>query len=246
MKENTKSPLDRFQQIVEENHNKAKMTINRTLINEIQNAALMLSKTDNKELRKEIVENLLERFKNEDLNQVTEIFIYSQCYWSTNEDPIPIQSRLCISLGKLFTESNLYYTASKIYTEESVRDSCALKFLIYLAYHVQHTDYVLDFIKGNYGGLYINLKTECVFALKESLPDNEIAQQIIRDSGITKYSLTFNTIDDTRSKPIKFKLKSSDQVSKKDSESAFNLRFQHQKPSHPGGNFGKMTDEVEV
>lgn len=49
--------------------------------------------------------------------------------------------------------------------------------------HDHHTPYVLNSIKENFKGFSKNKKTECVFQLKEALPENDIAQEIIKDSG---------------------------------------------------------------
>jgi hypothetical protein len=156
--------------------------------------------------RKGIISDLRERFKNEDLNKITEIFNYCQSFLSTNEEPLPMPSQLCISIGKLFTNENLHYTASKVYSKDEIEGGCALSFLVYLGMHEHHTNYVLSFINKNFEGFSKNKKTECVFQLKEALPDNEIAKQIIKDSGITEYVLTFSTEIESTSKPIDFQI----------------------------------------
>jgi hypothetical protein len=144
--------------------------------------------------------------KTKDLNQVTEIFIYCQSFLSSNEEPLPIPSQLCISVGKLFTNANLHYTATKVYSGDEIEGGCALSFLGYLAMHENHTPWVLHFINENFKGFSHNKKTECIFQLKETLPDNEIAKQIIKDSGITEYRLIFSTQTDSTSKPITFQI----------------------------------------
>jgi|GEM_PF-1967313 len=206
MEEKKKSPLDQFQEVLDQQHKNIIQGINNALLNDILKTAKTVEENKDETKLKEIITNLRERFKNEDLNQVTEIFNYCQGFLSTNEEPLPMASQLCISVGKLFTNENLHYTASKVYTKDEIAGGCALSFLGYLAMHEHHTDYVLNFIEGNFEGFSKNKKTECVFQLKETLPDNEIAKQIIKDSGITEYMLTFSTGSDSTSKPITFQI----------------------------------------
>lgn len=225
MKNETTSPLEEFQKILSQQYENASESINKELYNEISKSAEIIEATKEKTRTKEIVDKLRERFKNEDLNQVTELFIYYQGYLSTNEEPLPLPSQLCIAIGKLFTNENLHYTASKVYSEDEIDGGSALSFLGYLAMHEQHTSYVINFIKENFKGFSQNKKTECVFQLKEVLPENEIAKKIIKDSGITKYELIFSTEKDSTSTPITFKI---DNLKKKDSNS--NLNLQNLKP----------------
>jgi hypothetical protein len=175
--EDKKSPLDQFQEILEQQHKNATRSVNDNLLNVILKTAKIVEENKDETKLKEIISDLRERFKNENLNQVTEIFKYCQSFLSTNEDPLPTPSQLCISIGKLFTNENLHYTASKVYSKDEIEGGCALSFLGYLAMHEHHTDYILSFINGNFEGFSKNKKTECVFQLKEALPDNEIAKQ---------------------------------------------------------------------
>ncbi|SHH21634.1 hypothetical protein SAMN05421866_2262 [Chryseobacterium oranimense] len=205
MKDNEINHLEEFQKIVLQQHENANKNINKELYDEILKTAEIIEKSDRSNT-KEILNKLRERFKNEDLNQVTDIFIYCQNFLSTNEEPLPLPSQLCIAIGKLFTNENLHYTSSKVYSDDQIDGGSALSFLVYLAMHEKHTPYVLDFIKENFKGFSRNKKTECVFQLKETLPENEIAQQIIKDSGITKYELIFSTEEDSISTPVTFKM----------------------------------------
>jgi hypothetical protein len=206
MEGSEKSPLDKFQEILEQQHENAIKDVNNALLNDILKTAKIVEENEDEKNLKEIISNLCERFKNEDLNQVTEIFIYCQSFLSSNEEPLPMPSQLCISIGKLFTNENLHYTASRVYSKDEIEGGCALSFLGYLAMHEHHTPYVLNFINANFKGFSHNKKTECVFQLKEVLPDNEIAKQIIADSGITEYKLIFSTETDSTSKPITFQI----------------------------------------
>jgi len=217
--------LEEFQKILSQQRENANKIINKELYNEILKTAEIIEGTKEKTSTKEIVDELRERFKNEDLNQVTNLFIYCQGFLSTNEEPLPLPSQLCIAIGKLFTNENLHYTASKVYSEDEIDGGSALSFLGYLAMHEQHTSYVLDFIEENFKGFSKNKKTECVFQLKETLPENEIAKKIIKDSGITKYELIFSTEEDSTSTPITFKI---DNLENKDNNSKQN--FQNLKP----------------
>ncbi|PZR19796.1 MAG: hypothetical protein DI539_12845 [Flavobacterium psychrophilum] len=205
MEENKKNPLDGFLEILEQQHKSALKNVNSLLYDDILNTSEIIEKEKDKTNLKEIVGNLRDRFKNENLNQVTDIFIYCQSFLSSNEEPLPMPSQLCISIGKLFTNENLHYTAGKVYSRDEIEGGSALSFLGYLAMHQHNTPYVLDFIKENFEGFSQNKKTECVFQLKEVLPDNEIARQIIENSGITKYELTFSTASDSTSRPITFR-----------------------------------------
>ncbi|MBO9584613.1 MAG: hypothetical protein J7574_10695 [Flavobacterium sp.] len=209
MEENKKSPFEGFQEILEQQHSNAIGNINNVLYNDIFETAKIVENNNEELDLGEILGNLRERFKNEDLNQVTEIFIYSQSFLSTNEDPLPMTSQLCISIGKLFTNKNLHYTASKVYSKDEIEGGCALSFLVYLAMHEQHTSYILSFIKENFEGFSQNEKTKCVFQLRDVLPDNEIAAQIVKNSGITKYELTFSTEVESISRPITFQIENS-------------------------------------
>ena len=206
MEESEKSPLDKFQETLEQQHENAIKDVNNALLNDILKTAKIVEENENETNLKEIISGLRERFKNEDLNQVTEIFIYCQSFLSSNEEPLPMPSQLCISIGKLFTNANLHYTASKVYSKDEIESGGALSFLGYLAMHEYHTSYILNFINENFKGFSNNKKTECVFQLKETLPDNEIAKQIIKDSGITEYKLIFSTETDSTSKPITFRV----------------------------------------
>ncbi|OUL60250.1 hypothetical protein [Flavobacterium sp. AJR] len=223
MKENEINPLEAFQKIVLQQHESAHASINKELYNEILKTAELIEIKDDKSNLKEIVDNLREKFKNEDLNQVTNLFIYCQSFLSTNEEPLPLPSQLCIAIGKLFTYENLHYTASKVYSDDEIEGGSALSFLGYLAMHEQHIPYVLNFIKDNFKGFSNNKKTECVFQLKELLPENEIAKQIVKDSGITKYELTFSTEQDSTSTPVTFK---KDNFKKEENNAKLNFQEQ--------------------
>lgn len=206
MEENKNNHFEGFLNILNEQHNNAVEGINMSLFDDITKTAEVIEKTKDETVKKEIIENLRKRFKNVDLNQVTDLFIYNQCFFTSNENPLPMPSVLCISIGKLFSEENLHYTASKIYSKDEIEGGCALSFLGYLAMYEHHKSYVLNFIKENFEGFSQNKKTECVFQLKQCLPDDEIAKQIINDSGITKYELIFSTETDASSTPITFKI----------------------------------------
>lgn len=197
--------LEGFLNILKEQHNASTKNINKSLFDDICKTAEIVEKTENEAERKEIIENLRVRFKNVDLNQVTDIFIYNQMFFTSNENPMPTPSILCVNIGKSFTEENLHYAASKVYSKDETEGGSALSFLGYLAIH-HHRTYVLNFIKDNFKGFSQNKKTECVFQLKQYLDDDEIAKQIINDSGITEYKLTFSTEEDSTSVPITFKL----------------------------------------
>lgn len=212
--ENNNSHLEGFLKILKEQHTNSIETVNKSLYEDICNASVIFEKTDDSATKKEIIEKLRERFKDSDLNQVTDIFIYCQSFLSSNENRLPMPSMLCIAIGKSFTKGNLYYTASKVYSNDEVEGDCALFFLVYLAMHEHHTSYVLNFIKENFKGFSQNKKTECVFQLKEVLPDNETAIQIIKDSGITEYKLIFGTNIDSTSKPITFQKQKNKNSSK--------------------------------
>lgn len=218
--------LEEFQKILSQQHENANKSINKDLYNEILKTTEIIEGTKEKTNTKEIVNKLRERFKDEDLNQVTDLFIYCQGFLSTNEEPLPMPSQLCIAIGKLFTKENLHYTASKVYSEDEIDGGSALSFLGYLAMHEQHTSYILNFIKENFKGFSKNKKTECVFQLKETLPENEIAKQIIKDSGITKYELIFSTEEDATSTPITFMINNFE---KEENNSKQN--FQNVKPN---------------
>ncbi|WP_264551880.1 hypothetical protein [Flavobacterium sp. N2038] len=227
MENNNINPLEGFQKMLLQQHENANGSIDKKLYDEIIKTAEIIEGKGDKSNLKEIIDNLRERFKNEDLNQVTNLFIYCQSFLTTNEEPLPLPSQLCIAIGKLFTHENLHYTASKIYSDDEIDGGSALSFLGYLAMHEQHTPYILNFIKENFSGFSKNKKTECVFQLKEILPENEIAKQIIEDSGITKYELIFSTEEDSTSRPITFK---RDNFKKADSN--VNPNFQEQKPDN--------------
>lgn len=206
MEDNKTNPLEEFQKMLLQQHENAANGINKALYNELLKTAEIIERIKDKSNVKEEVDKLREKFKHEDLNQVTDLFIYGQGFLSTNEEPLPLPSRLCIAIGKLFTYDNLHYTASKVYSDDEIAGGSALSFLGYLAMHEHHTTYVLNFIKENFKGFSKNKKTECVFQLKETLPENEIAQQIIKDSGITEYELIFSTEEEAISTPITFKI----------------------------------------
>ncbi|WP_196894656.1 hypothetical protein [Aureivirga marina] len=206
MKNNNMDPLEEFQKILNEQHENAVSGINQKLFDDIIKTAKIAEKTEDDEEFKDLTNNLRERFKNEDLNQVTDLFIYCQGFLSRNDDPVPMPSKLCISLGKLFTEENLYYTACKIYDQDEIESGCALSFLGYLAIFEQHESYIFNFLNENFEGFSQNKKTECVYQLKSIFPENEIAKKIIDKSGITEYKLVFSTDEDSSSKPITFKL----------------------------------------
>ncbi|MBL7704478.1 MAG: hypothetical protein JNM21_02915 [Taibaiella sp.] len=206
MEDNKTNPLEEFQKILLQRHENAANEINKALYNELLRTAEIIEGIKDNSIIKEEVDKLRERFKYEDLNQVTDLFIYCQGFLSTNEEPLPWPSRLCIAIGKLFTYDNLHYTAGKVYSNDEIAGGSALSFLGYLAMHEHHTTYVLNFIKENFKGFSKNKKTECVFQLKATLPENEIAQQIIKDSGITEYELIFSTEEDATSTPITFKI----------------------------------------
>lgn len=84
-------------------------------------------------------------------------------------------------------------------------------FVFFRVFSITRSPYqlLLNFIKENFSGFSQNKKTECVFQIKEILPDNEIAKQIIKDSGITKYELVFSTEVDSSSKPVTFKIENA-------------------------------------
>lgn len=206
MSENNQSPLDGFLGILKQQHEKSIENINMALYDDIVNTTELIEGTKDEDVRKEAVASLRNRFKNENLNQVTDIFIYCQRFLSENENPLPMPSQLCVSIGKLFTHENLHYAASKIYSPDETESGAALSFLGYLALIEQHTFYVLNFIKENFAGFSQNNKTTCVFQLKEILPDHKIAKQIVADSGITKYELSFSTSTDSSSVPITFQI----------------------------------------
>jgi len=210
MSENNQSPLDGFLGILKQQQEKSVEKINMALYDDIVNTAEVLKKAKDEAVQAEVVANLRNRFKNEDLNQVTDLFIYCQRFLSENGNPVPMASQLCISIGKLFTNENLHYAAVKVYSDDETESGAALSFLGYLALIEQHTSYVLNFIKENFAGFSQNNKTECVFQLKDILADNEIAKQIVADSGITRYELSFSTGTDSSSKPITFKLDNTD------------------------------------
>lgn len=120
------NPLEEFQKILSQQHENANKSINKELYNEILKTAEIIEDAKEKVDTKEIVDKLRERFKNEDLNQVTDLFIYCQDFLSTNEEPLPMPSQLCIAIGKLFTNKNLHYTASKVYNEDEIYGGRAL------------------------------------------------------------------------------------------------------------------------
>ncbi|SDD75736.1 hypothetical protein [Pedobacter soli] len=229
MSKDNQSPLDGFLEILIQQHEKSAENINTALYDDIVNTAEILKKTEDDAVRTEAVASLRNRFKNEDLNQVTDIFIYCQRFLSENDDPLPMASQLCISIGKLFTNENLHYAVGKVYSRDETESGAALSFLGYLALIEQHTFYVLNFIKENFAGFSPNNKTTCVFQLKEILPDNEIAKQIVVNSGITRYELSFSTDIDSSSKPITF------QTGKVDG--SFNAGMEELKPKRPWWKF---------
>lgn len=209
MEENNNA-LDGFLKILKEQEDKIVSNINQNLYDDICRTAEIVDKTENEAEVKEIKNKLLERFKNVDLNQVTDLFIYNQMFFTTNEDPLPTPSILCINIGKLFKEENLHYTATKVYSNDEVEGGSALSFLGYLALHEHHKSYVLNFINENFEGFSQNKKTELVFQLKNYLPDDNVAKEIVNNSGITEYKLTFSTEEDSSSRPITFKFKNDE------------------------------------
>lgn len=211
--EENKNALDGFLKIVKEQEDKIVSNINQNLYDDICRTAEIVDKTESESEVKAIKSELLERFKNVDLNQVTDLFIYNQMFFTTNEDPLPTPSILCINIGKLFKEENLHYTATKVYSEDEVEGGSALSFLGYLALHEHHKSYVLNFLKDNFEGFSQNKKTELVFQLKNYLPDDAVAQEIVNNSGITEYRLRFSTEEDSSSIPITFKF-TNDKIEK--------------------------------
>lgn len=233
--------LEGFLNIVKEQEDRVVENINKTLYDDVCRTAEIFDKTENESERKAIKENLRERFKNKDLNQVTDMFIYNQMFFTTNENPLPTVSALCINIGKLFTKENLHYAATKVYSCDEVEGGAALSFLGYLAILENegtyiHRDYVLDFIKENFSGFSQNKKTECVFQLKNYLSDDKIAQQIISDSGITEYKLVFSTGEDTSSKPITFKFKNEKNDNEKQSISDSKISIEGNKKENINNN----------
>ena len=207
---NNNEHLEGFLNILKENHNNSVEKVNMSLYDDICQTAEILERTESENEKKAIKDSLRERFKNVNLNQVTDLFIYNQMFFTSNEDPLPTPSILCINIGKLFTKQNLHYIATKVYSNDEIEGGCALSFLGYLALLENegtyiHRNYVLNFIKDNFEGFSQNKKTECVFQLKNYLSDDKIAQQIINNSGITEYRLTFSTEEDSSSRPITFK-----------------------------------------
>jgi len=240
MEENNNA-LDGFLKILKEQEEKTINNINQELYADIYKTAEIVDKTENQIEVKEIKNKLIEKFKNINLNQVTDLFIYNQMFFTSNENPLPTPSILCINIGKMFTEQNLHYIATKVYSNDEIEGGCALSFLGYLALLENegtyiHRDYVLSFIKDNFEGFSQNKKTECVFQLKNYLSDDEIAQQIINDSGITEYILTFSTEEDSSSRPITFKFnndkieKSSENLKTKKVESKINEKLELKAP----------------
>lgn len=240
MEENNNA-LDGFLKILKEQEEKIVSNINQKLYDDICKTAEIVDKTENESEVKEIKNKLIERFKNVDLNQVTDLFIYNQMFFTTNENPLPTPSILCINIGKLFKEENLHYIATKVYSNDEIEGGCALSFLGYLTLLENegtyiHRDYVLSFIKDNFEGFSQNKKTECVFQLKNYLSDDKKAQQIINDSGITEYKLTFSTEEDSSSRPITFKFnndkieKSSENLKTKKVESKINEKLELKAP----------------
>jgi biotin synthase-like enzyme len=65
MEENKKSPLDKFEEILEQQHKNAIKGINRVLYNDILKTAKVVAENEDKINLKEIISNLHERFKNE-------------------------------------------------------------------------------------------------------------------------------------------------------------------------------------
>ena len=112
MEENNNA-LDGFLKILKEQEEKIVSNINQELYDDICKTAEIVDKTENETEVKEIKNKLIDKFKNVDLNQVTDLFIYNQMFFTTNENPLPTPSILCINIGKLFEEENLHYTASK-------------------------------------------------------------------------------------------------------------------------------------
>jgi len=207
MKGNEKSPLEGFLEIAREDRRRSREKINENLLEQILRTSEEFDKVQSNELkRKNVVNELRTRLKGTDLNEVFEIYIYCQKFMSTNEVPVPTPSILCINVGKNFTHKNLHEVASRIYIGEQIESGCALTYLIYLAIYDEHSSYVLDFIKDNFEGFSHNNKTDCVFLLKDLLPDNEVAQQIVNDSGIVERKLIFSSSVESSSKPITFKL----------------------------------------
>ena len=246
MEENNNA-LEGFLNILKEQEDRVVGNINKTLYDDICRTAETFDKTENESERKAIKENLRERFKNTDLNQVTELFIYNQMFFTTNENPLPTASALCINIGNLFTEENLHYAATKVYSSDEVEGGVALSFLGYLAIIENkgtyiHRDYVLNFIKENFSGFSQNKKTECVFQLKNYLSDDKIAQQIISDSGITEYKLVFSTGEDSSSKPITFKFKHEKNDNEKQSISESKISIQSKEKENIDTNTQKINE----
>ena len=218
--------LEEFQKNLKQQQTNAIGSINEKLYNDLIKTAEIAETTEDDTKFTEITNNLRERFKSENLNEVTDLFIYCQGFLSRNEEPVPMPSKLCISLGKLFTNENLHYTTSKVYSVDEVNGGSALSFLGYLAMYEQHRSYVLDFIKGNFEGFSQNKKTECVFQLKELFPDNDLAKKIIEESGITEYKLVFSTEEDSSSRPVTFKFRNEDDNKEKQSTSNSKISIQ--------------------
>lgn len=219
MEENNKD-LEGFLKILKEQEDKYGSKINQALYDDICKTAEIIDNTANETEVKEIKKNLIERAKNVDLDQVIDLFIYNQMFFTTNENPLPTPSILCINIGKLFTEENLHYIATKVYSNDEVEGDAALSFLGYLTLLENdgvyfHRDYILNFIKENFSGFSQNKKTECIFQLKNYLSEDKIANQIIENSGITEYKLVFSTEKDSSSRPITFKFENEDNLKEK-------------------------------
>lgn len=213
MEEKNKTPWDEFLEIRNQHHQHVIEKINQDLYQDIIMVANSIEETEDNSNFQENIDQLRERIKEENLNQVIDIFIYCQSFLSTNEDQVPMPSQLCIAIGKLFTNKNLHNVASKIYTEDKTASDCALSFLVYLAMYDHHVPYILNFIQENFKGFSANKKTNCVFLLKEMLPDHKAANEIIEKSGITERVIIFGTEIDSTSKPITFKFEEADKKS---------------------------------
>lgn len=199
--------IEGFLNLLKEDHNNAYEKINQSLLKDISKIAELSGINRQDPLIDELINGINKRLEKGDKNQITDLFIYFQKFHTNNEEPVSIPSKICISIGKLFTNKNLEYTARNVYSQDGIEGTSALLFLILLAkFFEYHRPYVLNFIKENFKGFSQNQKTECVFQLKNYLPDDEIAQQIISDSGISEYKLIFSTEEDSTSKPITFKL----------------------------------------
>ena len=106
---NNNEHLEGFLNILKENHNNSVEKVNMSLYDDICQTAEILERTESENEKKAIKDSLRERFKNVNLNQVTDLFIYNQMFFTSNEDPLPTPSILCINIGKLFTKQKLTF-----------------------------------------------------------------------------------------------------------------------------------------